>query len=388
MKNQKINLTLMFVTLFLGLGSFFPFNSIYLQETLKFNGEQIGLFYSVSALIVAVSVPLFGMLADKIKSPRNVYAFCALATVVFLVPYTFVKPFFLITVLYVFINGIRSALIPLIDSIAIDYSYKHQNNYGIFRSVGSLSFIVSSIFTGFLLEKFPQNGALFLYVHITFMILTMYFALRQENVFSETSKSTNFKEDIIDLFKNKQYLLVILIMGIANGIIQVAQAYISLAIIELGGSSDIVGISFLFLVLPEVIFFSVVLKFTKKIPHIYLMLIGVLYLLFRWLILLKFKSIPILLLVSTSHGVVMAFVVLVGIDLIRSLVKPNLISSAIAVYTGLANVVFSIISFIAGKVMIDGSVYNTYFLYTFTTILAIIGIIVYIVIFQRRPKYE
>lgn len=388
MKSQKINLVLMFATLFLGLGAFFPFNSIYLQQTLNFNGEQIGMFYSVGALIVAISVPFFGMLADKIKSPRNVYAFCALATVVFLIPYTFIKPFFFVTVLYVFINGIRSALIPLLDSIAIDFSYKTKNNYGIYRAVGSFSFIISSIVTGMLLEKFPDNSALFLYIHIIFMILTMFFALKQENSYSEAIQTSNFKEDIVDLLKNKQYLLIIMIMGLANGIIQVAQAYISLAILELGGSQDVVGFSFLFLVLPEVIFFSIVLKFTKKIPHIYLMLIGTLYLLFRWIVLLNVKSIPVLLLVSTSHGVIMAFVMLVGIDLIRIIVKPNLISSAIAVYTGLANVFFSIISFIAGKLMIDGSVYNTYFLYTFTTILTIVGIIIYIVVFQRRQKYE
>ncbi|MEG0283998.1 MAG: MFS transporter, partial [Erysipelotrichales bacterium] len=384
MNRQRNLIILVYFTLFMGLGAFFPFMSIYLKDTLHFNGEQIGLFYSLSSLIVVISVPFFGILADKIRSAKTVFVLCALATVVFLIPFTMLKGVFIMTFLYVIINGLRSVLVPMTDTLSIEYQFKYSGNYGFFRSVGSFSFIMSSILTGFLLERFDQYSALFLYIHIVFLILCAFFASRLENNHVHTNDNISIINHIKDLLKNKKYLLIIFIMAIANGLVQLSQSYISLAVMELGGSSQIVGLSVFFLVIPEVIFYSFVLKWAKKLSHMHLILFGCLYLLLRWIVLFFTNSLPILLIFSTGHGIVMAFVVLVGIDLIKLNVKPNLISSAISVYTGLSYVFFAVISFGTGMIMgNDGSVKNTYLLYIVTTLCAIVGIIIYMYKYQR-----
>ena len=384
MKNQTVNLVLVFVTLYLGLGAFFPFNSLYLQDYLHYSGTQIGLFYALAALLAVISVPVFGIIADKLQSPKIVYFLCALATIVFLIPYSFLKPFFIVTTLYILINAIRSALVPLIDTIALDYSYQTNSNYGILRSIASLSFIVSSVLVGLLLDRFSEFGALFIYIHLIMIFLTAIFILRQKNIYKENSSSLNFRADVNALIKNKKFILIILIMGLSYGIIQVSQAYIALSITAIGGQADDIGISFFFMVVPEVIFFSFILKFTKKINHIYLMLVGALALLLRWIVLLLTNSMLPLFIVSTGHGLVMAFIIIVGFDLIKRVVNPNLLASAMSLYTALANVSYAIISFGAGVLMNDGQVKNTYFLYIFTTIILIAGIIIYIEIYLRR----
>ena len=386
MKNQTINLALIFIVLYFGLGAFFPFNSIYLQDTLHYTGQQIGLFYSLAALIVVISVPIFGVLADRLRSPKVIYIICASFAIVFLIPYSLVKPFYIITTLYILINGIRSALVPLLDTIALDYCAQTKVNFGILRSLGSFSFICASLITGFLLEKFSDFTSLFLYIHMISLSLSIYFSFFQKNTYMNSEVSNNFKEDFMQLLKNRQFLLAITIMGLSYGIIQVSQAYLSLSITDLGGGADIIGISFFFLVIPEVIFFSLVIKLSKKINHIYLMLVGTMYLLLRWIVLIFTNSIPILLVASTAHGIVMAFTIIVGFDLIKKIVKPHLISSAMSLYTALANVFFAIISYSAGLLMDAGSIKNTYFLYSFTTILIIVGIITYVISYSRRNE--
>ncbi|MDH6604344.1 PPP family 3-phenylpropionic acid transporter [Bacilli bacterium PM5-9] len=387
MKKQTLNITIIFITLFFGLGAFFPFNSIYLQDTLHYSGSQIGLFYSLAALVVVISVPLFGIIADKIRNPKLVYIFCAIAASLFLIPFSFLKPFYIIVTLYVFINAIRSALIPLADTIALDYCAQENANYGMIRSLSSLAFILASLITGYLLERFEDYSALFIYIHTVLIVVSAFFMAKQKNTYQDNNaNSSNFKDDLISLLQNKQYLLIIIIMGLSYGVIQVSQAYISLSILDLGGNSNIVGISFFFLVIPEVIFFTFVIKFTKKVQHIYLMLFGALCLLLRWIILYYTNSIPILLFVSSAHGIVMAFIVIVGFDLIKKIVKGNVISSAMSIYTGLANIFFSIISFIAGYIIDNGGIDGTYLLYFVTTLIIIFAIIIYVIFYSRRTE--
>lgn len=382
MNKQRINLAVLFITTFLGFGFFLPYNSLYLKETLGFSGDQIGLFYGLSSLIVIISVPLFGILADKIKSARNVFIIASILSLVFLIPYNFSRAFFIVTTMYVIVNAIRSTLIPMLDSMSISHSLKYQNNYGIFRSLSSLAFIVASLLMGVLLKEFSQFTNLFIYAQMLTLLIGAIVARKQENIYIEQIDS-NFKEDLKELIKNKQYLLLIFIMAMSYGTIQVAQNYIALSIVELGGNVEIIGYAIIFLVFPEVIFCGVVLKFTKYISHLKLMLLAATFLLVRWIVLLNTSSLTLLLIVSSAHGFIMAFLILIGMDMIKKIIKSNLLSTALAIYVGSASFFMGVISFFAG-ILLDNSIKDTYFLYFTTTFMIIFAIILYMFKYSRR----
>lgn len=386
MNKQRINLAILFIVTFLGFGFFLPYNSLYLKETLGFNGDQIGLFYGLSSVIVIVSVPLFGILADKIKSARNVYIMACILSLVFFIPYNISRSFFILTTMYVIINAIRSTLIPMLDSMSISHSLKYQNNYGVFRSLSSLAFILASLSMGFLLQQFSNLTNLFIYAQMLMLVLGAFFARRQENIYIEQGDA-HFKEDLKQLVKNKQYLLLVFIMAMAYGTIQVAQNYLALSIVELGGSVEIVGYAIIFLVFPEVIFCGLVLKMAKKVSHLWLMLFAAGFLLVRWIVLLNTASLALLLIVSSAHGFIMAFLILVGVDMIKRIIKPNLLSTALAIYVGSASFFMGLISYFAG-ILLDKGINNTYFLYFTTTLSIIIAIIIYMFKYPRRVKYE
>lgn len=388
MKNQKFNLLFSYITLFIALGVFFPFHSIYLQESLNYSPNQIGLLYSLSALIVIISVPIAGLMADRLRNPGLIYLLCALATAVFLIPYSFLKPFSIMLIIFIFVNGLRSCLIPLLDTIALDYTYKTKQNFGLYRAAGSFSFILAAIFMGYMLDVFQAYPNLFLYIQMVALILSGYFIAKQDNLYIENSPKSLALEDIKILLKNKKYLLVINVMALAYGIIQVSQAYLSLSIIELGGSNNIVGFSFLFLVIPEVLLFGFIAKLLNKYLHTSLMMFALVFLLFRWIILLVTNSLTVLLLVSLTHGLIMALVILVGMDYIKQIVLPSLLASAIAIFTGLSNLYFAIISLFVGFSATEITYKNTYYVYTIATALAII-ILLWIIYYQKKDvRYD
>lgn len=387
MKNQKYNLLFLYISLFAGLGVFFPFHSIYLQETLKFSSSQIGLLFALSSLFVIVTVIFSGIIADKLQNPGFIFMICGISTIVFLIPYTFVKTFSIMIILYLFINGLRSSLMPLLDTIALDYTYKNSENYGLYRAVGSFAFITSAMLMGFLLDIFKDYTNIFLYGQIITLIFGVYFITKQENIYINNSNVNITLSDIKLLLKNKLFLLVANIMALGYATIQVSQAYISLSILELGGSNNIVGLSILFLVIPEVLLFGYVNWFLKRNSHHKLMLFALILLVFRWIILLNTNSLIILLLVSMIHGIIMTFVVIVGLDYIKKIVQPHLLSSAMSSYISLTNLYFAILSLFVGFSATSGSYRNSYFVYLISSLIAIM-ILLYTINFKKRSVLD
>lgn len=382
MFNQKINLLLVFFFLYFSFGAFFPFNALYLEEGLGFNGNQIGIFYSISALSVMVSVPLIGIIADKVQNNKLVLVLTILFAVLFLVPYVMFKQFIILVITYTLIHSVRSSNGPLLDSFTIKYCNEKNLNYGIYRSFGAFAFIIGSILTGYFVTRYSDNKQLFIQIHIITLLLAAIFLVFQDNVNINLTRKINIKKDIHTLLNNKQFILVLFIMALAYAITQVAQTYLSLSIKDLGGSSDIVGLSFLFLVIPEVLFFSLAIKLARKYSHHKIMLIGVISSILRFSILLFTSSMVVFLIVSSSHGLVMAFIIIVGMDLISKIVDKELLSSAITLFTGISSLLFSVISLIVGNIMESYSIKASNYLYLF------LALIVLLLVYLYNRKYQ
>ncbi|MDR3215117.1 MAG: MFS transporter [Bacilli bacterium] len=368
---------------YFALGAFFPFNSIYLQETLHYTNFQTGLFYAFGSIICIISVPLIGMIADKIKHPKKVFIINALMVFGLLIAYAFCRPFIIMVSLYILINGLRTSLIPLSDSITLDYCEVYHLNYGIIRSLGSLAYIMASIIMGFVVGHYLNYPNLFIIVHFIFIGLAALFMAFVPNIYRNNSKKNTFKKDYQELIQDKQYLIIIIIMAIAYAIIQVSQVFVPLSITYLHGDSVIVGYSFLFMVIFEVLLMGPAIKISQKIPHIYLMLLAFISLVIRWIILIVSNSILWILIASLAHGLVMALCIIVGFDLIKKLVKPNLVTSALSLYSGLSNVFFTIISLIIGIITLN-NINNGNYLYLITTIIGLFVIIYYIKCYERN----
>ena len=50
---------------------------------------------------------------------------------------------------------------PMADTLAMDYTTKHNGNYGSIRSMGSLGYMLASMAVGFLADMFGLDGPLF-----------------------------------------------------------------------------------------------------------------------------------------------------------------------------------------------------------------------------------
>lgn len=379
----KNNLAIIFLVYYFSLGAIIPFNTIYLQNSLHFSGQQIGLIWACSLIASSIFSPIQGMIADRINNPKRIVIISLVLASFLFIPYIYSTSFFMILMVFIFAAGVRSGIGNLLDAITIDYTFKQKLNYGIFRAIGSLSFIFGSIFMG-VLTSYIKLDSLFVIVHIIFLLVTLLFILPLQSDYTISNRS-NFKGDIKILLKNKQYIFLTLTLAIAISMIQNTQSFVALAIDDLGGNAQIIGLSTFFMVIPEVICIPFVLRFTNKIKHEYLILLGILALLLRWIVLYFTNSLVILLIFSSIHGLVFALVYVVGLDLMRRIINPSMISTAISIYAALMGVIFAISSYITGIALEAGGIKLTY---VFNIILVTILLIVFCITLLFNKKEE
>jgi len=141
---------------FIAFGSYAPMNYYnVLLKNIGFDSARIGLLGSVSSIIAALTLPLWGVLSDKTASAKKlfllsliIYAaiFAALPAAGNMAAYTFM-PIYTLIVLY---SLVRQPTHSLQDAWILGMSGRYGFNFTATRKWGSFGFAVVSVLLGFI----------------------------------------------------------------------------------------------------------------------------------------------------------------------------------------------------------------------------------------------
>lgn len=140
-----------YFTLFLIVGSYFPFITIFLYRA-GWTGAQVGLFTAIGTLASLVAQPVSGYIADVLGDTKKVYSLLLFlsgtTTLLFgVIPVSLV--FFSLSIL----SGLlQSPLNPMLDSLALVALGEKRNYLGRMRLWGSVSFALITSIMGRLFE--------------------------------------------------------------------------------------------------------------------------------------------------------------------------------------------------------------------------------------------
>lgn len=272
--------------------SFLP---IYFKENLHFSSTQIGTIFAVVAIVSVVTQPFWGARGDRMKS-RNalIRMLCAAAAGVML-SVLLAQSYPAVLVLICLFASFYMSIQPMGDSIILESLQKHDHPFGPIRLAGGLSFAVSSILFGWIVNR---SGRPVLSVWFTAgllgMVMLSTFALpRTPGHQADGGARMSMKE----LFKMKN-LMLLLAFSIP---IQVTMGYFysffSNHFVSLqGGNSALLGWCYFISAGSEIPYLLLSDRLFKKIGAGKLLCISAITLSARWIVLA----------VSTDYRVVMA----------------------------------------------------------------------------------
>jgi len=254
-----------------GIGFFFPYFNVYLEQNLGFSGSEIGLVISISLFASVIVSPLWGALSDRTGKYKMLlrillFSYAFLACVLFQMTALF---WVILFATLMEVVGIGTS--PMLDVLAVDYCERTGKDFGKLRIAGSVGWVFGSYAAGFLITNllFDIGVAMFLPL-IGFMVLAFLLTFvipdLEKKEASEKEDSTENKPSISLLFKNKAFLFLMVFNFLTFSIIDSVVAFAgNHLVLTLGAAPAAIGWMNVIAAAPEFVFFLFATKIMMKV---------------------------------------------------------------------------------------------------------------------------
>ena len=254
-------------------GAVLSFSSVFLLGK-GYTNSEIGVILAAANIVAVLTQPLLADGADRSKriSLLQMVGICCIGLLAAtLCLYLFPTKALTLSVLFILIAALHTALQPLVNSIAFYISRRGYGiNFGIARSGGSVAYAVLCAILGTVIARYGMNaipaaGVLVLLLLLLFLGMTARKLRRMESQADEgTGRITaSEKEEAINLrdFIRRNKAFILFSLGIMFVFFQnsVLNTYLLQIITAIGGTSSQLGRLFSFMALmelPGMFFFS------------------------------------------------------------------------------------------------------------------------------------
>lgn len=152
-------LSFLWLGYFAGLGVFFPFFGLYLQQELGLNPTRVGLVMATIPWVGLLAQPLWGRLADRRGNRRPLLAFLLTATALLYATLGLFRGFEGALVGTVALACFSTSVVPLAMAVSLaSLGRDGGGRFGKVRLWGTVGFLVSVVAVPWVLERFGDAG--------------------------------------------------------------------------------------------------------------------------------------------------------------------------------------------------------------------------------------
>ena len=216
--------------------SLVPFLAVYYQN-LGFRGSQIGLLASVSPLVMLLSTPVWGVLADisqKYKTGLLIAIGGAISMVTLLSQLNRYAFILLVVLVYAFFTA---PIIPLVDNSVMALLGNRRNLYGKQRMWGAVGWGLSGPLIGILTD---QRGLEWIFLGYTFWLGLGFITVLGLPI-ERVQRRVPFIQGLRRIGNQKEWLLFLLTVFISGTNLAIITNYLFLYLGEFGASRTMMG---------------------------------------------------------------------------------------------------------------------------------------------------
>lgn len=221
-----------------------------------FTEAQIGILNSV-VIATAVLAPIFGVIAEKKFTTKGVMIFNGFVILLASIALYFAESFEVVFILVLIYGLFRAPLAGFSDMYVSSYTEKYELNYGSFRRYLSLGYGIALFFTLPTIYFFDLNGFLIATAFLTIIFICLVYksedVTREQNNDAEAD-NVNYTEQMKQLLKNKQFILIVAFACLFFGIESLRYSYQGILLNKHISSNLLIALSSFIMVLPEILF--------------------------------------------------------------------------------------------------------------------------------------
>ena len=307
-------LSLFYFLAYSAFASWLTFFNVHLLK-LGYNGLQIGMFNSLFIMVSAISVPFWGMMADKKGSYRTLLFLTGICTILLLFlanSVSYLSIAFFVIVLSLFqqpIGAVTDGIVLVLVKSRGDLSY------GRLRLWGSVGWAFTALIVGYLALENTKNIFYTSSIIFALMFLINLVTLPPKPI---TGRSLVTFKSFGIFFRNSKLFIFFILMFLYGISISPLHLLINLYYKEIGGDNNIIGIAYLIQAGCEIPFFIFGAKMVKRTSAEFTLLLAMAVSMLR-MVLYGFISDPfVAVFIGILHGFTIAFFLVGAVEYVQS----------------------------------------------------------------------
>lgn len=360
----------------------FGYFNIYFRD-IGLDSFQIGLVNALPRLLALILMPIWGILTDYFQENKKVLYITIFGSLVTVLIFPFTTSFKALMIIMFFYTLFQNPILPLSDSLLLDYLGEKASLYGRYRLWGSIGYMITVSLMGFFLEK--TSSVNLFYVYALILVISM-FLLKFLPKSKRDIKVINLAE-FTKVFRKKRLLYFLLFIFILQTSMNANYTYFPLYILDHGGREFLLGIAMTISSASEILAFLFSDKIIKKYRFSKIIFLISISFMFRWLALSFFPITPVILSSQLLHSITFGLFFAVGVDYVNRLSGEKFRATGQNIYSA----VYMGLSAVSGS-LIGGKVYHVfggermYLLWGITVILT--GIIYSLYLYRLEERNE
>ncbi|WP_417899273.1 major facilitator superfamily domain-containing protein 6 [Bacillus haimaensis] len=369
---------------FFSFGALFPLLTVYLKDDVGLSGSQIGMIMSISPVVMILIQPMWGVFSDYTQNPRQILIATLFFTALAGFAFSFVGGYAGLLVIAFLLAFSQSALVPISDSITLNYVQKTKGNYGSIRLWGAVGFAIAVLVSGKLSEYFSLIVIFYVFAIGLLIAMVVVFFLPKES----QSMNVNIRDGIGTLMKMPKFVLFLVTTFLIFGPVFANNFYFGLFITDIGGTVTGVGIAFLLAAGSEAPFMRFAGKWISKFGLHSIMISAALVSALRWVFYFFEPPLYIVYATTIAQGFSVGLFIPAAMQYVRDIAPVNVRATAVSLYTAVGNGLGSwFCTFLGGYI---AEYFSVAYVYLFFGILTFggLGLILYIRQADQRALAE
>ena len=182
-------------------------------------------------------------------------------------------PTYLIMILYICLIFIIVSNVPFLSTICMDYlKTGHYINFGLARGLGSVSYAVSAVVLGQLIDFLSPSVLAIVFTIASILLLTLLFSMPESHV---ERKEEGHKSSLLDFIKQyKKFMFILLGIGAAFSASTTLSTYLINIVRNLGGSTSLYGVAIFAMAASEMPVMAVTHSLLKRVKSETLLMVA------------------------------------------------------------------------------------------------------------------
>lgn len=279
------------------LGIFLPYFNLYCYH-LGFSGFQIGALSALRSVALVLFALIWSALADRFQIRKPIYILCNFLSTAIWVFYLYTVDFWVMFVITLFYGIFFSPIISFLEAFTMDVLGKGKKSYGRIRVWGSISFILTVIILGKIIDLYSINMILFLI--LTGSILQAVISTQIPQIHSKKRDAFSLKATVFLKKRVIIFLFSAFLMLVSHG---TYYGFFSIHLENLGFKSTFIGITWALASISEILVMINSEKIFKRFSLENVLVFSFMVAAFRWFTLFIVRSPVAILIAQISHAV-------------------------------------------------------------------------------------